>query len=187
MTNEVLSSLVGPILVALITLGGAWVKEATQRRSQEQTRQQLLSYVKDEIGIIDAWVKAHASVASSGELPPSVRERANQDLDRAYNRIVQLVPGRQSPITLQKLLSRLLLRHIAVTPAVRRWRAFYYFTLFLAGFWGFIAVSDQGSWDTPGDIIGSVVAYFLIAVVPAWIAARLVISSARRPASGSST
>jgi hypothetical protein len=85
MTNEVLSSLVGPILVTLITLSGAWVKETTQRRSQEQTRQQLLSYVKDEIGIIDAWIKAHASLASSGELPASVRERANQDLDRAYN------------------------------------------------------------------------------------------------------
>src|SRR5687768_1816726 len=119
MSEKLLTGLVAPILVAIVSLLSAWSKEATQRRSSEQVRQRTLAYVKDEIAVIEAWIKAHASLEPSTVIPETVAARARHDLDSAYERMPELVPEPRRSITLHTLMSRLLLRHVRMTPIVR--------------------------------------------------------------------
>jgi hypothetical protein len=179
MSKEVLTSLVGPILVALVSLSGAWWKEAAQRRNREKVRQRLLAYVKDKIAVIEAWIKAHASLEPSAAVPEAVRARARHNLDMAYNRMSQLVPEPRYSITLQTLVSRLLLRHLPMTPAVRWRRYVYYVTPFMAVIWGFAGFTMPDAWNSSGNVFATLATYLLLAVLPAWLASRFVVSAAR--------
>jgi hypothetical protein len=194
--GEALKILVAPVVVAVVSLLAAWWKETAQRRSAEQVRQRLVVYVKDEIGVIDAWMKAHAALDPSNTPPAAVRERARHDLDVAYDRMVQLVPENRRPITLQSLVTRLLLRHVPASRAVLRRRQLYYFTLVLTIVWAFFGFTPPNAWATANDAAVTLMVYFLLAVVPAWLAARSVLTAARdresgneqdRPAVGSRT
>lgn len=184
--GEALKILVAPVVVALVSLLGAWWKETAQRRNAEQVRQRLVVYVKDEIGVIDAWMKAHAALDPSNAPPTAVRERARHDLDVAYDRMVRLVPENRRPITLQSLVSRLLLRHVSGGRTVLRRRQRYYFTLVLTVFWAFVGFTQPDAWATASDAATTLMVYFLLAVVPAWLAARSVLEAARGhdPATG---
>jgi hypothetical protein len=175
-----LLNLVGPILVALVTLVGAWGKETAQRRSEEQVRERIRSQAKDEISTIEAWAKAHASLGETGEPLTAIRDRARHDLDRAYDRMMQLASARAPRPTLRSVLSRLLLRHLPARPAVRLFRGLYYFTLACAPFWGLIGFTQPTSWTDASAIAGSFMAFFILAVLPAWAFARIAVIAARR-------
>jgi hypothetical protein len=180
--NSEILSLAGPILTAMVTLLGAWWKETQHRRSREQVRQRLLTQVKDEIGMIEAWAKAHASLGSSAEPPPDVRERAQRDLDVAYARMAQLAPELRQPVTLQTVLSRLFLRHLRPTLAVRLLRYLYYAQLVMVVLWGLAGFSQPTSWSSPGNVFGTLGAYSIVAIIPAWLLATLILTIARRQA-----
>lgn len=188
MTPEaVLSSLVAPVLVVVVSLMGAWGKEAAQRRSQEQVRQRRLTFVKDEIGVIDAWARAHAALDPAQCPPTAVCERARLDLDQAYGRMTQLVPEARPPISLHALLSRLLMRHVPTTPEVRRRRYVYYIALGWAVFIGSIGFTMPGSWSTAYDVFITLWTCLLFGFLPAWLASRAVARAARTHHSGAST
>jgi hypothetical protein len=178
--NNPVLTLISGLLAAFVTVGGTWWKEAAQRRSGEQTRQRALTYIKDEVGIIEAWAKAYASLESSAEPPARVRERAYRDLDAAYDRMKQLAPGLQQSSTFRAVLLRLLLRNLPATLAVRLLRYVYYFTLFMAVIWAFVGFSQPDSWSTGTAIIITFMTYLTVAVAPPWIVARLAIFVARR-------
>jgi hypothetical protein len=169
-------------MTALVTLGGSWWKEAAQRRNREQVRQRGLTYIKDEVGIIETWVRAHASLQPSAEVPSVIRERAYHDLEAAYNRIRELAPELGQPVTLQMLLSRLLFRYLSSTPAVRLLRYVYYFFLFMAVIWAFVGFSQPQSWSTGTAVIVALLTYFIVAIIPALVSARLIVFAARRAA-----
>ena len=175
---EILKLVGAPVLVVVVSLLGAWWKESAQRRNREQVRQRHVAYVKDEIGVIEAWVRTHASLDSSAAPPAAVQERARRDLDVAYQRMTDLGPETRRPISLQSLVVRLLLRHLPATPEVRRRRTLYYVTLGLTPFWAVIGFTQPDSWTSPTDAAGTVMAYFLLAILPAWLAARRVLSVA---------
>jgi hypothetical protein len=175
---DVLKVLVAPLLVAVVSLLGAWWKETAQRRSREQVRQRHVAYVKDEIGVIEAWVRTHASLDPSATPSAAIRERARRDLDVAYQRMTDLGPESRRPITLQTLVARLLLRHLPATPEVRRRRGHYYVTLALTILWAFVTFTMPGAWNSPSDAATTVMAYFLLAILPAWLTGRRVLSAA---------
>jgi hypothetical protein len=74
-----------PVVTAVVTLLATWFKETTQRRGREQVRQRLLTQVKEEIGITEAWAKAHASLGPSPEPPPVIRGLIKTSGDRSLS------------------------------------------------------------------------------------------------------
>lgn len=158
-----------PLLTAAVTLSGAWLKEAMQRRSREQTRQRLIAQTKEEISTIESWAKAHASLWSSEEPPESVRNRAQADLDTTYNRISRLTPEIRQPVRMQEVLSRLLLRHVQVKGLSRALRYLYYILLFMLFAWGAAAFSQPNSWSSVVFVLATLTTYFVVAIAPAWL------------------
>ena len=179
MNNQIVT-LAGGLLAALVTLSGTWWKEAAQRRSGEQVRQRELTYLKDKVGIIEAWVKACASLEPSSEPPVAVRERAYHDLDAAYNRINQLAPNLRQALTFRAVLSRVFLRHLSATLTVRLLRYVYYFTLFMAVIWASVGFSQPDSWSTGAAIFATLMTYLIVAILPPVVLARLAVSAALR-------
>jgi hypothetical protein len=178
-TNDALLLTI-PLLTAIVTLGLTWWKEARQSRSREHVRQRLLAQVKEEISMIEAWAKAHASLASSDEPPPLVRSRAQRDLDAAYDRMGQLAPELRQPITLQMTFSRLLLRHVPVRGGARFFRVVYYLSLVWLFALGLVAFPQPSSWSEPASILATFIAYFTFAAGPAWFLGWLTMSLAHR-------
>ena len=171
-----------PLVTAIVVLLGTWFKEASQRRGREQVRQRLLAQVKEEIDLIDAWAKAHASFGSSGEPPLAIRERALRDLDPAYGRFQQFAPEVRGPVTFSNVLSHLFLRHLSVTLTVRFLRIVYYFTLVAATIWGLVGFSQPNSWSTVQASFLTVMTYITVAVLPALFFGWLTTYVARRQA-----
>jgi cation transport ATPase len=170
------------MLAALVTVGGAWWRESLQRRSAEEFRQRLLSRVKTEVEIIDTWAKAQASLSPTAQVPEALRQQARDDLDQAYQRMLAVDPERRSSVTLRQVLSRLLLRHLHVTRTVRLLRYVYYFLLFMTIIWGLAGFSQPGAWEGAVGILATLSAYVIIAILPAWIVALVVVSISKRHA-----
>jgi hypothetical protein len=179
LTNEVLG-FIAPLLTVVVTIGGTWWKETQQGRSHEQVRQRLLIQVKDEISVIEAWAKAHGSLDAVGEPPAFVRERARQDLDVAYERMGQISPELRQPVTLQATLARLLVRHVPIRGGARVSRVVYYISLLMMVLWGSVGFFQPNSWASGTDIIATLLTYFTVAVVPAWLLRWLTMSLAQR-------
>jgi hypothetical protein len=172
-------TLFGTLATAVITVGGAWLKEALQRRSREQVRERFLRQVKEEIAMIEAWAKAHAALGSTAEPPPAVRERAQRDLDQAYDRMARLAPQLPQPITLSLVLSRLFLRYVRPTSKVRLLRSLYYIALAMLVVWGLAGFFDPAAWSTPSTAFATIRAYLAVAVAPAWLLGWITCSTAR--------
>jgi hypothetical protein len=158
-----------PVVTAVVTLLVTWFKETTQRRGAEHVQQRLLTQVKEEIGITEAWAKAHASLGSGAEPPAAVRERAQRDLDNSYDRLQRAGQDVRRPFTFGAVLSRILLLDLPVkTGWVRALRLVYYLSLVMAYLWGQFGLGQQSSWANATSIGSSLTAYFILAVVPAW-------------------
>jgi len=175
-----LLNLITPIVAAFATLGGTWWKDTAQRRSEEQIRERIRIQAKEEISTIEAWAKAHASLGESNEPLTTIRDRAHQDLDRAYERIMQVAAETPPRPTLKSILFRLLLRHLSNRWPVRMFRGLYYLTLVLAPVWGLVGFTQPSSWTDAHAIVVSFLTFFILAVVPAWAFARLAVFADRR-------
>lgn len=156
-----------PLVTAIVVLLATWLKEASHRRGREQVHQRMLAQVKEELTLIDVWVKARGSFDPSGQPPLAVRERAIHDLDAAYGRLQQFDPEVRKPITFSTVVSRLLLRHLPVTVTARVLRIIYYLTLVAAIVWGAVGFSLPTSWSSVNASATTVITYIIVAVIPA--------------------
>lgn len=80
------SAVVVPVITAALAGLGFWLKERSDRRDRDNERHRVLTQVRQEIDVIEAWVKVYGLVA-----PPEDRSRASSnaqhDLDLAYTRL----------------------------------------------------------------------------------------------------
>lgn len=80
------SAVVVPVITAALAGLGFWLKERSDRRDRDNQRHRVLTQVRQEIDVIEAWVKAYDLVA-----PPEGRSQASSkaqnELDLAYTRI----------------------------------------------------------------------------------------------------
>ena len=80
------SAVAVPVITAALAGLGFWLKERSDRRNRDNERHRVLTQVRQEIDVIEAWVKAYDLVA-----PPEDRSRASSkakdDLDLAYKRL----------------------------------------------------------------------------------------------------
>lgn len=171
MNDQVTSSMVAAAATALITVFAAWLQEVVRNRSRKNARQRSLTYFKDEIAAIETWTNARIALASDGE-SNNLRRRACHDLDAAYEKLQELLAeGEERPVALQGAISRLLLRHIPLQGWPRLVRFAYYASLGMAFVWAGTWIAAQKSWTDPGEVMASVVAYLILAVLPAWLLA----------------
>ena len=80
------SAVVVPVITAALAGLGFWLKERSDRRDRDNERHRVLTQVRQEIDVIEAWVKVYGLVA-----PPEDRSRASSnaqhDLNLAYTRL----------------------------------------------------------------------------------------------------
>jgi hypothetical protein len=82
-------------------------------------------------------------------------------------------------VPLKEKVSRLLLRHVPAQGWSRYARIAYYISLGMLFIWAAAWIASQKSWTSPADVIGSIIAYLFVAILPAWLLARLTIRLAK--------
>src|SRR3954463_13203542 len=184
--NAFLLALGGAIGTAVVGVVAAWITQVIKNRDEEQLRKKAVEQVRDEISVIDAWVKAHVALSSAAQLSDLVQSQARRDLDVAYDKMRKAaaqVPQRRW-ISLQEVISPLLLRRLNPRGAARIFQLIYYFSLFMIIVWVGTFVGQQKSWTDPGELAASIFALVVLGVVPAWAFAKITVVLAHR--SGSS-
>lgn len=82
------SAVAVPVITAALAGLGFWLKERSDRRDLDNERHRVLTQVRQEIDVIEAWVKAYDLVA-----PPEGRSQASSKaqnkLDLAYTRLAK--------------------------------------------------------------------------------------------------
>jgi len=180
--NQILLALAGAIGTAAVGVVGAWITQQIQSNDEERERQRAIKEAQDRISMIDAWVKAHATLSPTSQVPDLIQSQARRDLDAAYEKMREAAA--QSPerrwIGIQEVSSRILLRNLNLRGAARLLRSVYYFSLFMIIIWAGLAIGEQKSWTDPSEVAASIFAFTLIGVIPAWILARITVALAGR-------
>jgi hypothetical protein len=79
--------LVPPLLTALTAAVGVWWKGRQDRRDRDKERHRVLTQVRDEVQVIQAWITAYNTVCADPEAHEEAQMQARKDLDRAYSRL----------------------------------------------------------------------------------------------------
>jgi hypothetical protein len=80
------SDIVPPLMTAGLAAFGFWWRQRQDRHDRDKERRRVLLQVREEIDVLDAWVKAYDLVSPS-ESREQVHAQARDDLDRAYLRL----------------------------------------------------------------------------------------------------
>ena len=134
---SVIAPILAPLIPALFAFIGVWWKGRRDRHDLDQERHRVLTQVREEIDVIEAWVKAYRLVEPDAD-KPQVWSRAENDLERAYTRLTESLNvsrGVESRATFGEILRVLLLiRRLQGSPA-KAMRILYYVSLAFVAIW----------------------------------------------------
>ena len=101
--SQLLSITVAQILAAALGFVGVRLRERNNRRDIERGYQDALSLIRDEIQVVEAWVKAYALVSPTTAQTQAMTARAQDDLERAYSALASARAARQDKRQAQTL------------------------------------------------------------------------------------
>jgi hypothetical protein len=139
------------------------------RRDRDQERHRVMTQVRHEIDVIEAWVKAHALLEPDEK--QEAWSRAEGDLERAYARFSQSLDvsrGVEDRVTFAEIMHVLLfMRPLHGRPAQTA-RIFYYFSLLWVAGW-FIAIPIVVAYqpDGVGGLVGGLAVWVVFSVIVA--------------------
>lgn len=154
---------IAPVITVVLAGLSSWLKQRSERRDRDHERRRVLTQVREEIDIIEAWVKAYDLVAPP-ELRSQASSRAQNQLEAAYTRLAESLEVSRE-VTPQKTFREYLKSYLkGPQPRLSRhpvWRKTY---LWLISIIGMIActtvlastlVPSTGRGDQPaGAVLG---------------------------------
>lgn len=79
---------IAPVITVVLAGLSGWSKQRSERRDRDHERRRVLTQVREEIDVIEAWVKAYELVAPP-ELRSQASSRAQNQLEVAYARLAE--------------------------------------------------------------------------------------------------
>jgi hypothetical protein len=147
---------IGPIVTALLAGLGFWLRERRLTRNSQRAYQQALDDANAQTTFINSWLDTQKRLASPDEYEQA-RKRAMAELRQVYVRVEQTreVVNRQGePVTVQRVMRRLLLLDSMNTTTSRLLGSLYYLSLVWLFVW-----AGVGALLLPlgmlGDVTGS--------------------------------
>lgn len=161
----IIAAIIAPIITALVAAVGVWWKDRHDRHDVDQKCQRALSQVREEIRLIQDWVKAYSLIVSH-EIKLQAWYRVENDLEDAYARFSEALEKSremQSRSTLSRHFGVLLLAYPVQGWLAKFMRTFYHVSLVVMAIWislivGF-DVSRPKGWT--GVMIGLIL-YLLV-------------------------
>jgi len=130
--DAVIVAATGPLVTALLTALGFWLREIRRRRNREQAYRQALNQAHEQVAFIEDWLRTYQQVASP-EQHEQARQRALSELQQTYARVDQTlvaVRSHKQPLTARSVLAKLLLLESRPhTTAAKVLGALYYVAL----------------------------------------------------------
>lgn len=183
-TEAALIALAGVVIAPVITAALAglsgWLNQRRKRRDRDQERHRVLTQVREEIDVIEAWVKVYNLVAPP-DLQSQASSRAQNQLELAYTRLAESL-GVSREVEPQKTFREYLKGYLkGPQPRLSRypiWRKTYLWLISIAGMITCIAVlaatlvPSTGRGDQPAGAVLGVLGLLLAAWI-GWYAHRI--------------
>lgn len=168
----VVTPAVTALVAGVLAVLTAWAKERLERHDRAARRRRAIGQAKEEVELIDQWIKAYASVASA-EDHDRARARAREHLERAYAVLLDPVmaarSGTEDRFDLIIALKRMLVA-VLLWRKLGRWtaevmRVVYY--MFLVLTLSAFTVTVAGTDPDKGGALGGVLFIAILALL-AW-------------------
>jgi hypothetical protein len=177
---------IAPFITAVSAVLNDWLKQRNERRDRDKERQRVLTEVREEIGVIEAWVKAYDLIAPP-ELRSQASSRAQNQLELAYTRLaesLELSRGVQSQKTFREYLKSYFRGPHPQLPRYPIWRKTYLWLISITGMSvciGILAstlVPSTGRGDQPAGAVLGVLGLLFSAWI-GWYAHRIPFNAAK--------
>ena len=184
------TAVIVPVITAALAGLGGWLRQRNEHRDRDQERHRVLTQVREEVGVIEAWIKAYDLVAPP-ELRAQTSSRAQNELELAYTRLaesLEVTRGVEPQNTFFEYL-RKTFRHYLEGPQPKPsrypvWRKTYLWLISLAGMIGCVALLAAALVPSPGNDynpLGGILGSFglLISAWIGWYAHRIPVNTAK--------
>jgi hypothetical protein len=168
--SAVVAAVIGPVITALVSVLGLWVRDVRRRRDRAHAHQQAVERANERIAAIDNWLRAFKEVASAEEYEDARRQARDQLLEARplIDDVAVSQPPARERRDLGQIVDRLLLREAMTTRATRVAGVLYYLSfawLLLVVTTGMLLAASAGA--TTESLLGAVgygVAIFAMSV-----------------------
>jgi hypothetical protein len=150
----VIAAIVAPIITALLGSIGVWWKDRRDRRDRDQERHRVLTQVREEVEVIEAWIRTYGLVVSD-DSKALAWSRAENDLERAYVRLagsLDAFRGQEMRTTLGQRLKVLLLIRPLQGWSTKVARVFYFISLGGVAIWvsaiAVVSIARPSDWSS---------------------------------------
>lgn len=177
---------VAPVITAVLAVLSDWLKQRSQRRDRDNERHRVLTQVREEIDVIEAWVKAYDLIASP-ELRSQASSRVQNRLELAYTRLAESLDVSQKvepQKTFREYLKGYLRGPQPQLPRYPIWRKTYLWLISITGMSvcvGILAstlVPSTGRGDQPAGAVLGVLGLLFSAWI-GWYAHRIPFNAAK--------